>query len=192
MLGNTMAGGGMGYGCGDPMMSAPMMACDPLGSSMMSMGGMGAGTGLLGGAGMGGTGMGAGAGGAGTMGKLRRVIDAGQLRQPNMCKGIAGAAAFFWFVVWVISIISTSIPDWWWWLDSTSGVHEGLWSTCWAHYCIPSNGYSNGCMSLLRVVRAFSVMTIIFSFFNFVMSMMLICCITRVLYPALLCGFLSV
>jgi hypothetical protein len=46
-------------------------------------------------------------------------------------------------------------------------------------------------MSLLRVVRAFSVMTIILSFFNFVMSLMLICCITRVLYPALLCGFLS-
>ena len=35
-------------------------------------------------------------------------------------------------------------------------------------------------------------MTIIFSFFNFVMSLMLICCITRVLYHALLCGFLSV
>jgi hypothetical protein len=46
-------------------------------------------------------------------------------------------------------------------------------------------------MSLLRVVRAFSVMTIIFGFFNFVMSLLLICCITRVLYPALICGFLT-
>ena len=108
------------------------------------------------------------------------------------CQGIAGGAAFFWFVVFVISVISTCIPDWWWWMDSTSGVHEGLWSTCWAHYCVPANNYDSGCMSMLNVVRAFSVMTIIFSFFAFVASLMLICCIQRAFRPGMIFGILAV
>eukprot|EP00906_Rhabdomonas_costata_P038786 RCo054890 len=125
------------------------------------------------------------------MAPKNRISPMADIRKPGLSKGIAGGAVLLWFVTFVISIISTSIPDWWWWLDSTSGVHEGLWSSCWAHHCISANGYTGGCKALLNVVRAFSVMTIIFGFFNFVMSMLLIICVTSVMYPALICGFLT-
>ena len=98
----------------------------------------------------------------------------------------------FFLAVWVISIISTSIPDWWWWIDSTSGVHEGLWSTCYAHTCFPANEYSGGCQGLLNVVRAFSVMTIIFGFFAFVCAIMLVYFITSALIPGIILGILTV
>eukprot|EP00906_Rhabdomonas_costata_P038777 RCo054878 len=125
------------------------------------------------------------------MAPKNRISPMADIRKPGLSKGIAGGAVLLWFVTFVISIISTSIPDWWWWLDSTSGVHEGLWSTCWAHYCIPSNGYTGGCMSLLNVVRAFSVMTIIFGFFCFVCSLMMVFCIVKAVYPGLIFGFFA-
>eukprot|EP00906_Rhabdomonas_costata_P038781 RCo054884 len=139
MIGNTYGMGGDVLGTS--MISNPMcapMTGDPLGTSILSNPVLDAS-------------LCCGGGGCcaapavvakpGLLARLCAGVNTAQLLQPNMCKGISAAAAFFWFVVWVISIISTSIPDWWWWVDSTSGVHEGLWSTCWAHYCIPSNGY---------------------------------------------------
>ena len=114
------------------------------------------------------------------------------VRYYGPCRGGAAGAAFFYFVVWVISIISTSIPDWWWFLDSTSGVHEGLWSTCWAHTCVPVNQYDQGCTAMLNVVRAFSGMTILFGFFAFVDCLMLFYGITKYFLWGLTCGFLTV
>eukprot|EP00906_Rhabdomonas_costata_P022830 RCo032883 len=112
MIGNTVTAAGTGF---DPLY-APMMTCDPLGTSMISNPGLGLGMGGCCPAPV------ATVAKPGLMARLFAGFDAALLRRPNMCKGIAAAAAFFWLVVWVISIISTSIPDWWWWLDSTSGV----------------------------------------------------------------------
>ena len=114
------------------------------------------------------------------------------MRYYGPCKGLPAGAAFFYFVVVVLSIISTSLPDWWWLWDSTSGRHEGLWSTCWAHYCVPANQYGSSCSSLLNAVRAFSVMTIILSFFAFVDCLMLFYCITKFFVVGLICGILAV
>lgn len=96
------------------------------------------------------------------------------------------------FVVCAISIISTSMPDWWWWIDSTSGVHEGLWSTCYGHNCASANEYSGGCQGLLNVVRAFSVMTILFSFFTLVCTILMLLLITSAAIPGIIFGLLTV
>eukprot|EP00906_Rhabdomonas_costata_P028590 RCo040471 len=75
---------------------------------------------------------------------------------------------------------------------SSSGLHEGLWSTCWGHSCVSASIYTNGCRSLLNVVRAFSVMTIIFGFFAFVFALVLIFRSSRAAIPAILFGVLTV
>lgn len=107
-------------------------------------------------------------------------------------RGLAAGAVLMFFVVCAISIISTSMPDWWWWIDSTSGVHEGLWSTCYGHNCASANEYSGGCQGLLNVVRAFSVMTILFSFFTLVCTILMLLLITSAAIPGIIFGLLTV
>eukprot|EP00906_Rhabdomonas_costata_P011530 RCo016436 len=109
----------------------------------------------------------------------------------GVCKGTAGGAVFIFLLVWVLGIISTSIPDWWWAVDSTHGVHEGLWSSCYGTHCFPANEYSGKCLGYLNTVRAFSVMTIILGFLTFVCALMLLFCINAI-KPGLVFGFLTV
>ena len=135
------------------------------------------------------------------------------------CRALASLAAFFFLVCFVISIVSTALPNWWTvagagaqggWatylafglanpntqtglaqanlapftktqfgpgqpeLVGAVGLQEGLWQSCLYSNCYPTNQYGGGCQGLLNVVRAFSIMTIIFGFFAFVASVALV------------------
>lgn len=135
-----------------------------------------------------------------------------------LCRALASFAAFFFLLTWIIEIAAIWLPNWWlvagngsqggwasyggyakpgktipdpYHLADLVGMSEGLWSSCLGQ-CYPTNQYSGGCLGLLNVVRAFSIMTIVFGFFTWLLCMGLAFCMCHLATVAMVMGILTV
>lgn len=107
--------------------------------------------------------------------------------------GLLGSAAGLFLVCWVLSVVSTSVSDWVWLWSAKEGPHEGLWSSCWSGSCTANNGYSGGCLAMLNLVRAFSILTITFGSLSIGLTLYLIVRESALwVVVAVLCALLTV